>query len=289
MRSWITAVVVLWSTWLGAAEEGWEYLDDGVLRLGINERAGAAIGWLSKSGSERNLLNTFDVGRYIQQSYYGDPDGTDWNGKPWTYNPVQGGSWKNEASVLLESKREGGKYYAKTRPRHWASGVLLEEVLLEQWIRLEKGLVRMRFKMTYSGTATFKPRHQEMPALFVDAALETMVICPEGVEAWKGADLRRLQPGFPNEYAKVSEPWAAWVDAEDRGVGILFPGTTRLTCYRVRQGHAKADCSYLAPIRTLALTPGVVVEYEVVIGLGTVEELRKRFGEEAKREETSGK
>jgi hypothetical protein len=39
----------------------------------------------------------------------------------------------------------------------------------------------------------------------------------------------------------------------------------------------------------LALTPGVVVEYEVVIGLGTVDELRKRFGEEAKREETSGK
>jgi hypothetical protein len=282
MKGWTTAVV-LWSTWLGAAEEGWEYLDDGVVRLGINERAGAAIGWLSESGSERNWLNTFDVGRYVQQSYYGDLDGTDWNGKPWTYNPVQGGSWKNEASVLLESRHEGGEYYAKTRPRHWASGVLLEEVVLEQWIRLERGLARMRFKMSYTGEKGFKPRHQELPALFVDAALETLVVCPEGSLEWTGAALKRMQPGFPNEYVSVSEPWAAWVDAEDRGLGILFPGTTRLTCYRVREGNAKADCSYLAPIRTLALTPGTVVEYEVVIGLGTVEELRKRFGEEVKR------
>jgi hypothetical protein len=35
----------------------------------------------------------------------------------------------------------------------------------------------------------------------------------------------------------------------------------------------------LAPIRTLALTPGLVVEYEVVLAIGEVNELRKRFAE----------
>jgi hypothetical protein len=264
-------------------EEKWVYLDDGVLRLGVNEAAGAAVGWFSASGSERNLLNTYDAGRYVQQSYYGDADGTDWNGKPWTYNPVQGGSWRNEPAEVLESRREGGEYYARTRPRHWASGELLEEVTMEEWIRLEGGLARLRFRMSYSGERTFKARHQELPALFVDASLGTLVFCPEGEAAWTGAELRRLQPGFPNEYAKVGEPWAAWVDEAGRGLGIWFPGTAQLTCYRVRQGHAKADCSYLAPIRTQALKPGTVVEYEVALGLGTVEELRRRFGEEQKR------
>lgn len=275
VRIWLLALV-LKGGFLGAAES-WVYLDDGVVKLGINEGAGAAIGWFSASGSERNLLNMFDVGRYVQQSYYGDLDGTDWNGKPWTYNPVQGGSWKNEASVLLQSSNKAGVYYAKTRPRHWASGALLEEVVLEQWIRLEQGLVRIRFRMSYSGDKAFKPRHQEMPALFVDASLETLVVCPEGSPVWTGAELKRLQPGFPNEYATVSEPWAAWVDAQNRGLGIFFPGTSRLTCYRVREGNVKADCSYLAPIRTLALTPGTVIDYEVVLALGTVEELRSRF------------
>ena len=260
-----------------SAEEKWVYLDDGTLRIGVNVSAGAAVGWFSASGSEHNLLNTFDVGRYVQQSYYGDSDGTDWNGKPWVYNPVQGGSWKNEASVLLESRQENDVHYAKTRPRHWASGRLLDEVTMEQWIRLEKGTARLRFKMSYLGDKTFKARHQELPAFFVNASLETLVICPHGQPAWTGAELKQMQPGFPNEYAKVSEPWAAWVDKSGQGVGIFFPGTQALTCYRVRQGNEKADCSYLAPIRTVALAPGLVIDYEVVLALGTAEELRARF------------
>jgi hypothetical protein len=259
------------------AEEKWVYLDDGVLRLGVNENAGAAIGWFSASGSAHNLLNTYDVGRYVQQSFYGDGDGSDWNGKPWVYNPVQGGSWKNKASELLESGQEKGVYHAKTRPRHWATGELLDEVTMEEWIWLEAGTARLRFKMSYQGEKTFKTRHQELPAFFVKASLETLVICPEGPTAWSGAELKRLHPGFPNEYAKVSEPWAAWVDQAGQGVGILFPGTTQLTCYRVRQGNEKADCSYLAPIRSFALTPGTVVDYTVVLALGSAEELRARF------------
>ena len=263
-------------------EDPWVYLDDGLLRLGVNEKAGAAIGWFSASGSDRNLLNTFDVGRYVQQSYYGDEDGTDWNGKPWRYNPVQGGSWKNESSVLLESRHADGVYYAKTRPRHWASGPLLEEVTMEEWIRLEAGTARVRFKMTYEGAKTHKPRHQELPAFFVDALLDTLVASPEGEPAWSAAELKRFQPGFPNEYSKLSEPWAAWVDKTGQGVGLYFPGTEQLTCYRVRQGNVQADCSYLAPIRTLALTPGFVIDYEVVLALGTVDELRDRFKKLAK-------
>jgi hypothetical protein len=261
----------------GQAEDRWVYLDNGQLRLGVNEAAGSVIGWLSRSGEAKNLLNTFDVGRYVQQSFYGDKDGSDWNGKPWTYNPVQGGSWKNEPAVLLESRQEDGVYYAKTQPRHWASGVLLKEVTMEQWLKLEGAEAVLKFRMTYEGAMTHRARHQELPALFVDASLETLVVCSADQPSWKDAPLTRLQPGFPNEYAKVSEPWAAWVDEKDQGLGILFPGTSELTCYRVRHGHAQADCSYLAPIRTLALTPGLVVEYEVVLALGALTELRQRF------------
>lgn len=275
MRHLIAAVFLL--TTGARGEDKWVYLDDGVLRLGVNEGAGAAIGWFSASGAEKNLLNTYDVGRYVQQSYYGDPDGTDWNKKPWVYNPVQGGSWKNQASQLLQSRLADGVYYAKTRPRHWAGGDLLDEVTMEEWIRLEAGTARLRFRMTYDDTKTHKARHQELPAFFVDAALDTLVLCPEEAAAWTGADLKRLHPGFPNEYAKLSEPWAAWVDPSGRGIGLFFPGTQQLTCYRVRHGNPQADCSYLAPIRTVALTPGTVMDYEVTLALGTAEELRARF------------
>jgi hypothetical protein len=88
------------------AAENWHYLDNGKVRLGVNLNAGACIGWFSKSGSQDNLLNAYDVGRYVQQSYYGDEDGSDWNGKPWRYNPVQGGSWKNVPAEVMETKSD---------------------------------------------------------------------------------------------------------------------------------------------------------------------------------------
>ncbi len=71
----------------------WVYLDNGTVRIGIDKSRGACIGYFGESKTGRNLLNHYDEGRFVQQSYYGQKDGSDWHGKPWVYNPVQGGSW----------------------------------------------------------------------------------------------------------------------------------------------------------------------------------------------------
>lgn len=253
------------------AAERWVYLDNDHVRLGVNMSAGACVGWFSHSGSKDNLLNAYDVGRYLQQSYYGDTDGSDWNGKPWRYNPVQGGSWKNEPALVLDSRESPNEIYAKMHPRHWATGALLKEVTLEQWLRLEGGLARLKFKMTYSGEKEHKPYHQELPALFVKPALDTLVYIS------KDGQLTRKQPGFPNEMIQFSEPWLAWVDAKDSGLGIFCPHAKEATCYRVREGN-KGDVSYAAPLQTFALKPGLAFEYEVVLAIGNVEQIRSVFG-----------
>jgi hypothetical protein len=253
-----------------AGPEAWTYLDNGQVRLGVDMTRGACIGWFSESGSSDNVLNAYDAGRYVQQSYYGDTDSSDWNGKPWRYNPVQGGSWRNEASVVLESKVEKESLYAKTRSRHWATGKLLDEVTLEQWLRLDGKLARLRFRMTYTGTQEHTPRHQELPAVFVRPSLDTLVFVNEP------GMLERKQPGFPNESFKLGEPWAAWVDATGQGMGIWCPHAKEITCYRVRNGN-KGDCSYLAPLQTFALKPGLVFEYETALVIGSLGEIRATF------------
>ncbi|MCB1275675.1 hypothetical protein [Prosthecobacter sp.] len=252
------------------AAEDWHYLDNGQVRLGVNLNAGACIGWFSKSGSQDNLLNAYDVGRYVQQSYYGDEDGSDWNGKPWRYNPVQGGSWKNAPAEVMATKSDAMSFYAKTKPRHWATGAFTPECVMEEWLRLDGGLARLKFKMTWTGDKEHKARHQELPALFVTPKLDTLVFADANQK------LVRKQPGFPNEYIKVGEPWCAWVDANDHGLGLFMPHTTQATCYRVRHGN-KGDCSYVAPIQTFALKPGLVFEYEVVLTIGSLEEIRAVF------------
>ncbi|HEY1081089.1 MAG TPA: hypothetical protein VGE29_02445 [Prosthecobacter sp.] len=253
------------------AEEKWAYLDNGQVRLGVNLDAGACIGWFSASGSQDNLLNAYDVGRYVQQSYYGDPDGSDWNGKLWRYNPVQGGSWRNQPAQVTESRVEKDLLYARISPRHWATGKLLSEVVLEQWLRLDGQQARLKFKMRYQGEKTHQPHHQELPALFVNPEFDTLVFA--------GADgqFQRKQPGFPNEYFKRGpEPWVAWVNERDRGVGLHIPHAEDITAYRVRHGN-RGDCSYLAPIQTFSLKPGLVFEYEVSLAIGSLDEFRQWF------------
>ncbi len=256
----------------GQNQENWRYLDNGTIRLGINLDAGASIGWFSKSGSDTNLVNVHDVGRYLQQSYYGEMDGSKWGNKDWRYNPVQGGSWKNEPAKVLNFEAQPNRLYAKVHPRHWATGQLLTEVLFEQWLSLEGGLARMKFRMTYTGAKSHPAAHQELPALFVPPSLDRLMFADE-----KG-QLRTVQPGFPNEYFKVGEPWAAWVNDKEEGVGIWMPHCKELTCYRVREGN-RGDCSYLAPLQTFALTPGLVFDYEVVLTLGSAKEIQTLFNQ----------
>ena len=258
------------------AQEHWTYLDNGKVRLGINLDAGGSIGWFSHSHSSANLLNAFDHGRYVQQSYYGDKDGSDWNGKPWRYNPVQGGSWKGEPATVIEKKEDKHSLYVKTQPRQWASGKLVDDILLEQWLTLEGGLARLKYRMTYSGTTEHKPTHQELPAVFVMPRYDTLVYCDKDKTAWTTAPLTRRQPGFPNEGVKFSEPWAAWVDADNQGLGIYFPHADSATTYRVRD-QGIGNCSYIAPLQTFALKPGLVFEYEVVLATGTTEQIRDVF------------
>jgi arylsulfatase A-like enzyme len=253
----------------------WRFLENERLKIGVDLGAGAAIGWLStKAAPDKNLINTYDRGRYVQQSYYGDEDGSKWNGKPWRYNPVQGGDWRGLPAKVIEFKSDSPtSLYAKTTPRHWASGKLLDEVTMEQWITLEGDFAHVKYRVTCGlNMAAHQPHHQELPAFFVQPEFDTLVYC-EG-EPGKNAGLMHKQPGDKNEYINLGEPWVAWADKDGLAVGLLAGKAKRATCYRV---GGEGACSYVAPIETFALTPGLISEHEVWIGTGAVDDLRRGF------------
>ena len=103
-----------------APKKNWSYLDNGSIRIGVDRTRGACIGYFGESSTQRNLLNHFDEGRFIQQSYYGQTNGSDWNGKPWVYNPIQGGSWKRVPAKVTEFKlhQAPDELAATITPRH---------------------------------------------------------------------------------------------------------------------------------------------------------------------------
>ena len=255
----------------------WVFIDNGEVRLGVKKASGAGIAWFSRSGSGENLLDHFDHGRLVQQSYYGKKDGSLWNGRPWRWNPVQGGDYQHHASEVLELTHGATTLSARIRPRNWAGGGLLPDCEMAQQIRLEGSVAIIRFTFRYQGTENHPAVHQEVPAVFINPAYGHMVIY-EGTQPWTEGALTKSQPGWPNESRAISEGWAAWVNSQNSGVALFSPVAKNLTCYRFGAAPtAPGACSYFAPVVTFAVTPGLVFEYEAALALGTPEEMRNSF------------
>lgn len=255
-------------------------LDNGSIRLGVDKGSGASVFFLGESKTKRNLLNHADRGRFVQQSFYGATDGSKWSQKPWRWNPVQGGNWKGKPSFLESFKSDKTSLYSKTIPHHWAGEHLIRSVRMEQWIKLKGKIAEIKFRFTYHGDTAHPKAHQELPAVFMDYALPNLVFY-NGDKPWTGDTLTRVVPGWPNELQKSTEHWAAYLDENNWGCGVYFPGTSSLTTYRNQgpPGPVGSGCSYLAPIRTLAITKGMRLNYQVYFTIGTVEEIRTRFAQ----------
>jgi hypothetical protein len=253
------------------------FISNDRLRVGIDAGSGGAVFWLSLPGGP-NLLNHYDRGRLIQQSYYGKPDGSKWGEKDWRWNPVQGGHYQGAPAKVLEQQIDGNSIYIKSVPMHWAVQKLLEDCLMEQWIHLDGDLVVIRYRFTYQGKEDHPAHHQEMPAVFVDAKMENLVSY-QGENSWAGEPLTSEKPGWPNAYRDCPEEWAGYFGPDGRGVAVHFPGTNRITCYRFAgpAGPAGAGCSYFAPIRTIAIGPGFKLDYVIHLTIGTAAEARQRF------------
>ncbi len=259
--------------------ESWSYLENGLLRIGVDQSRGAGIGFLALSEDNRNLLNHHDTGRFIQQSYYGNKDGSMWAKKPWCYNPVQGGSYKGEQSKILAFRKTDKELYAKIEPLHWANAKTCPEAIMQEWITLEGPVAKVRMRMDFTGETQERATHQEMPAMFVDFDLPHLVFEKEG-------KLVRHVPvflgnGVGPQKITYETGWLAYVDDKDFGIGICTPGTKNAVNYRHRgngkTGPTGSACSYVAPIRTLKLTKGEAVDYEFYLTIGSLDEIRARF------------
>lgn len=260
------------------ATNDWLFIDNGQVRLGVKKSSGAGIAYFSQSESNRNLVNHHDRGRLIQQSYYGNLDGSFWDKQPWRWNPVQGGDWRGNPATTVELKATPQTIYSKTIAKHWASGADLPDVCFEQWISLSNQVAHVKFKMTYSGTNSHAAADQELPAIFVAPDLDTLVLYA-GAKPWSGDVLHRSKPGWPNEKRRMTEHWAAYVNANDWGMGFYVPAANDLTCYRYGDGDEKrGSCSYLAPLGHFAIKPSMIFSYDLWMTIGQTGEIRERFG-----------
>lgn len=175
--------------------------------------------------SSVNLINIFDAGREIQQSYYADVGGSKqeatgangydrrWSytatreGYYWPYNPVQGGDEVCNLSQIIDYEQGDNYIYVKVRAMDWGNGFGRPEVNhpdYEQYKngRTTKSYIENRYTIKdgmlyadnrfidWNGFTDMEniPYHTlEIPATYVVHPLHTFV-CYTGYDAWNLSD-----------------------------------------------------------------------------------------------------
>lgn len=257
---------------------------------------GGAICFVGRNGLNRNYVNVFDEGRYIQQSYYAgqsinrQAEGQSSFWSPWPWNPIQVGDYKRNRAQILESRKQGRSTYVKCIPMLWDMDNRPAEAEMEQWTKLEGTIVRVRCRLACQRTDAIygseSDNHQEIPAVYPISSLNHLYayrggkpFTSEPADSIEVEELRFGENGHGwGYYSDVGEQWMAFVGDDGWGIGVYSPTAEFFWAGRYkssRNGEAEDEAtSYIAPVRTQHMQLNSVVEYEYFLIFGTVEDIR---------------
>ncbi|HVX10703.1 MAG TPA: hypothetical protein VHC22_05945 [Pirellulales bacterium] len=271
-----------------AAPRKMSYLENGIIKVGADLDRGGSIGFLADVKRGENVVNVHDLGRWIGQSYYSGPQpfGTahpGWSGWPW--NPVSAGNVYGNPSRLVETTNNGTTLYIKSIPMQWALDDVPGDCTFETWITLDGRAVRVRNRLTNNrqDKKQYPAIDQELPAIYTIGKLHRLMSytgeTPFVEESWTEIAKKPAKDGKPDwETFLATEHWAALVDDDDWGLGIIHPNVVRFTggYYGVPNMGGPDDdpCGYVAPVRQEILDHDIVYEYHYTLVLDSLANIR---------------
>jgi hypothetical protein len=270
------------------------YLDNGVVRLGVDLGLGGAITYLSYSPAnnhdpaQANVINSFDSGREIQQSYYAgpsqyDPEHNQHPGfSPWPWNATQAGDIFGNPSKILASSNDGTTLYVKSQPMQFALNNVPVQAAIEEWITLDGPAVKVHCRLTnvrLDNPGLMAPISQELPAIYTVGTLYQLVSYT-GSQPFTSDALTYLPQAGPPSWTDWhgTESWAAMVDSTGWGLGVYEPGVVEFiggfSGTPGQGGPSSPDTGYMAPVYADVLDPRIVYDYSYNLILGSVSDIR---------------
>lgn len=278
------------------------FLDNATLRMGTPTTQGGSINYLAPTGGA-NLVNWYDPGRLIQQSYYAGPSltrtGQSPSWSPWSWNPIQGGDASNKKSQVIEMTQFdfGTGFFTRTVPLLWdmTTGEKAK-AWIDQWNQFEPNMpnvIRITcrlacFRDTNDVWTTVQARHQEFPAVYFIRSL-SKVVTYKGASPWTNDPVEdvtsSIPPGPPWVRQDVTENWVAMLNPTTNvGVGLYSPigsdfwwvGAVGTTATGTEKS---SNTMHMAPLRTLRLERNSILSYRYWIVYGSVETIRQRIYE----------
>jgi len=266
------------------------YLDNEQIKVGVDLKRGGAIVFLAPANGE-NLVNNFDLGRQIQLSFYSGPIPFESKGqrpiKHWEHigwNPIQTGDDFDNPSRILAHSNDGHTLYVKTTPMQWPLNNIPGECTFESWLEIEGAVLKAKARLNNARTdhTQYQARLQELPAMYANATLHR-VLSYTGIHPFTG------QPASPAPAASGQHPWSMWLGTEhwaallntnDWGLGLITPGRIHFTGgFAGQPGHNRTlgnATGYLAGQGTELIDHNITYTFEYEIVVGSLDEIRAR-------------
>jgi hypothetical protein len=281
-------LLILVFCWMGtvippARAERMSFLDNGTIKIGVDLDIGGTITFLARSPGGENLINSHDLGRQIQQSYYSGPSPFGkahpaW--KNWGWNPIGSGDVYGHGARVLEHKNDGITLYVKTIPMQWALNNVPGECTFETWITLDGPAASVRNQLVNhrSDHTHYPAQGQELPAVYTIGKLHRL-FSYTGNRPFENQPLTQIRnSGPPWADWKATENWAALVNDQGFGLGVIHPGVYSFIggfAGKPNTGGAKDfSTGYIAPTRSEILDHNIIYEYRYQLVLGSLEEIR---------------
>ena len=270
------------------------YLENGAVKIGVDLNLGGAITYLSKSGTDDNLVNNWDWGRQIQMSHYSGPSPFRVEGKAvakaWEkfgWNPVQAGDHFGNASKLIESQNDGKTLHVKCVPMQWSLENAPSECTFESWFELDGPTARIRCRLnaTRADKTQYLAYDQELPALYLNGPYYRLYSYT-GDKPFANGELTRIEKrpdepkNFPWSRFLATENWAALVNDDGWGVGVWQPGCVSFLggfAGKPGKGDTKdGPTGYIAPVRNEIIDHNIAFEYSYTLIVGKLDDIRKK-------------
>lgn len=304
------------------------YIESKKIIAGVDIKKGTALGFLSSKqyevrevddagGGKRavfertgdfdaaknaNLINTYDRGRLLQQSWYGD-DRSPYQigisfGNLWRYNPVQSGDRFNNVGRIIEYARTDKSLYLKVRPLDWAKNNYVTDSYMETHYRFEHGVLKVsnRF-IDFSMLNHYRNGmgRQEMPSFHPVASLKNYVYPTKKNKFVSKSDLGFW--GETDNYKKtlfrIESCWSGWFNDEHYGIALYTPFITKHHAGRYMAGEAydgpasqAKPVNYLAGIKNFDIDCLQPIEYTYYISVGNIKDIQSDFKKIVPKENT---
>ncbi|MFI5386822.1 MAG: hypothetical protein ACHQ50_11965 [Fimbriimonadales bacterium] len=278
------------------------YLDNGRIRLGVDLDKGGSITYLAKSGGP-NMVNSCDFGRQIQMSFYSGPvpyapggkqPAKAWEGLGW--NPIQTGDYYGHPAKVIDFRvdapesriknAEDTSFYIKCIPMHWPLNNVPGECTFEEWIRLDGNVVIIRDRLVNSrpDRTQFQARGQELPAIYTNGPWYRLISytgdAPFCLAPTKEFTEKPPNSTFPWVGIHANESWAALVDKDGDGLGIVEPGIMQFSGGFFGEpgkgGPSDSPTGYIAPNAVDILDSNISYEFTYDLVVGSLDQIRRR-------------